>query len=146
MGNEATKVAQTSYVDKCENVHKKVCTPVHGAHAKVSAGYGKVHRLGKREAGHYGYAAAGPRCSTQVERVCKKVPVQSHRLVHAPKCTSVPTTSCVDVVKYVTEKSCAEVPRQECSKVPQEHCVQVPHKVARQECSGPVKSSSQVSH
>merc|ERR1712126_436952 len=50
-----------------------------------------------------GAAVAAPRCAAKVDRVCRKVPVQTPRVQVNKRCSSVPSTQCVDTLRPVTE-------------------------------------------
>ena len=134
------------------HLHKREAEPEADADADADAQhYGLAYPSGVIGA-RLGVApvAAAPRCQAKVDRVCKKVPVQTQRIVQTPRCSSVPKTECADFVRDVTETACADVPREECHKVarkvpfevprevcrsiPRKHCRQVPHKTPRKVC------------
>ena len=66
----------------------------------------------------------------QVDRVCKKVPVQNQKVVEHPKCRKVPQTHCHEVIRTVPDQVCHDVPRHHCEKVAEK----IPYDVPRQVC------------
>merc|ERR1712226_380881 len=81
---------------------------------------------------HHGAAIApAPRCHAVVNRACKKVPVQTPRVVPHTQCHQRPVPKCATITRTVTDTVCNAVPKEVCHQ----DARQVPVAVPREVCS-----------
>ena len=67
---------------------------------------------------HHGAAIApAPRCHAVVNRACKKVPVQTPRVVPQTQCHQRPVPKCATITRTVTDTVCNAVPKEVCHQV-----------------------------